>query len=215
MDTLLLIHQSTAAAQVNVDQLAGSFLKNECEQFVQWYVERHCQVTVDADLRVMFNKMFDIVMQNAAAQVQVCCHRDYHSRNIMLLPNHQLGIIDFQDAMMGPVTYDLVSLLRDCYIVWPVARVEQWVQYYHALASKAGILQDVSFEVFKRQFDLMGIQRHLKAIATFARKAHRDGDERYLGYIPTALHYLKNVSSLYPSLADFHCFVSEGEVEVL
>jgi len=134
----------------------------------------------------------------------VCVHRDFHSRNLMVSDHHNPGILDYQDAVIGPVTYDLVSLLRDCYIDWPRSRVEGWARGYYELARQTGILRpgDADETCFLRWFDLMGVQRHLKAAGIFARLNHRDGKPGYLADIPRTLGYVQAVSQRYPELAD-------------
>jgi len=130
----------------------------------------------------------------------VLVHRDYHSRNLMVTdPNP--GILDFQDAVVGPVSYDVVSLLRDCYIAWPREQVEGWLRDYHRLACDAGVLRDVPFRQLLRWFDLMGVQRHLKAAGIFARLKIRDGKPGYLQDIPRTLGYVQEVCSRYRELA--------------
>ncbi len=120
-------------------------------------------------------------------------HRDYHSRNIMMCADGELGILDFQDAVRGPITYDLVSLLRDCYIAWPVDQTEQW-----ALVFYEKLQLSVNFSTFMRWFDLMGLQRHLKCLGIFSRLCYRDGKESYLKEIPRVLQYVMTVCDRYP-----------------
>ncbi len=127
-------------------------------------------------------------------------HRDYHSRNLMVTELNNPGILDFQDAVRGPVTYDLVSLLRDCYIAWPRARVEDWAKGYHALAQQSGIPVCEDETLFLRWFDLMGVQRHLKAIGIFARLNHRDRKPGYLPDIPRTLGYVHDAIARYPDM---------------
>ncbi len=152
---------------------------------------------------------FRLLADNALAQPQVCVHRDYHSRNLMLTDMHNPGILDFQDAVIGPVTYDLVSLLRDCYIDWPRARVEDWALGYQDLALQSGILRAAHEDPqqFLRWFDLMGMQRHLKAAGIFARLKHRDGKAGYLQDIPRTLGYVVEVAGRYEELAAFGNFI--------
>ena len=135
-------------------------------------------------------------------------HRDYHSRNLMVAP-HNPGILDFQDAVFGPVTYDLVSLLRDAYIEWPRGRVEDWVQGYHDLALDSGILRERGEETFLRWVDLMGAQRHLKVLGIFARLNHRDGKAGYLEDMPLTFRYLLDEASRYRELGELHDFLQE------
>ena len=129
-------------------------------------------------------------------------HRDYHSRNLMII-NPGPGVIDFQDAVTGPYTYDLVSLLRDCYIRWPDDQVLAWARYYHEQATAHGIISDLEFSRLQRDMDLMGLQRHLKVMGIFSRLSLRDKKPRYLADIPLVIDYFLDVAVVHPELADF------------
>jgi len=142
-----------------------------------------------------------LLTASALEQPFICVHRDYHSRNLMVLDENSPGIIDFQDAVIGPITYDLVSLLRDCYIAWPEQQVKQWLLSYFDHLQQAGLI-DCSPEQFKRWFDLMGLQRHLKAIGIFSRLHLRDHKSTYLADIPRTLNYVTEVCANYPELAE-------------
>jgi len=147
---------------------------------------------------------YELLVESAVTQMQCFMHRDYHSANLMVLPEGGCGILDFQDAFIGPVTYDLASLLRDCYIDWPKERVDHWAISYLQRLKNRGELKDVTDQTFLRWFDLMGMQRHLKCLMTFARKQVRDHQPRYLKHIPRALSYLIHTSHRYPELARLH-----------
>ncbi len=150
---------------------------------------------------------YELLVNSAISQPQVFMHRDYHSANLMVLPNNEVGILDFQDAFIGPVTYDLASLLRDCYIDWPREKVIALAVSYLQRLQERGELAGISSEVFLRWFDWMGMQRHLKAMLTFARKQVRDHQSRYLRYMPRALNYLIQVSHHYPELTRLHDYL--------
>lgn len=182
-------------------------LLREMGLFRDWYLGRHRGIEPGEEEGRMLEAVFQLLADNALEQPQVAVHRDYHSRNLMVV-EHNPGILDFQDAVFGPVTYDLVSLLRDCYIDWPRARVEDWALGYHDLALHHGILESADQERFLRWFDLMGVQRHLKAIGIFARLNHRDGKPGYLDDIPRTLGYVREVSGRYPQLAPLHGFLA-------
>lgn len=179
-----------------------SLLRREMELFRDWYLGRHLGLSPGDSEQAVLDETFSLLVDNALAQPQVSVHRDYHSRNLMVSARNP-GILDFQDAVYGPVTYDLVSLLRDCYIAWPREQVEQWVLGYHDIAIDHGILRGPQEERFLRWFDLMGVQRHLKASGIFARLNHRDGKPGYLGDIPRTLAYVTEVSGRYPELRPF------------
>jgi len=137
----------------------------------------------------------------------VLVHRDYHSRNLMVLPQHGPGVIDFQDAMAGPIAYDLVSLLKDCYIAWPRERVERWVSGYLAKIGHTGLVDGVGEEQFLRWFDMAGLQRHMKVLGIFARLWYRDGKSGYLADLPLTLEYVRDTARRYPELQDFSGWV--------
>ncbi len=183
----------------------------EMELFRRWYLERHLAVALDASQRRLLDEAFALLADAALQQPRVWVHRDYHSRNLMVTAAHNPGVLDFQDAVIGPVTYDLVSLLRDCYIAWPRERVEGWALGYHDLALQTGILRERDEEQFLRWFDLMGVQRHLKASGVFARLNHRDQKPGYLGDIPRTLGYVRDVASRYGELASLGQLLDDVE----
>ncbi|HET9122267.1 MAG TPA: phosphotransferase [Acidiferrobacteraceae bacterium] len=175
-------------------------LRREMELFPEWFLGRHLGQSLDATQRTQLESIFQCLLQAASEQPQVWVHRDYHSRNLMVTGSHNPGILDFQDAVVGPVTYDLVSLLKDAYITWPRARVLEWVRGFHQLALESGTVQDEDPDRFVRAFDLMGVQRHLKVAGIFARLYYRDGKARYLADIPRVLGYIQEVLPLYAEL---------------
>ena len=148
----------------------------------------------------LYGNALDALLGNAAAQPQVFVHRDFHSRNLMIGTGNDPGIIDFQDAVRGPISYDLVSLLRDCYIAWPEERVYAWVEAYRQRALAAG-LTDVNGATFRRWFDLMGLQRHLKVLGIFCRLWYRDGKRAYLDDLPLVWRYARDVGRQYDATA--------------
>lgn len=179
-------------------------LHREMELFREWYLGRHLGLTLAAAQHAVLDQAFAALAASALEQPRVWVHRDYHSRNLMVYPRHNPGILDFQDAVLGPVTYDLVSLLRDCYIAWPRAWVEGWAKGYYARARESGIPVGEDDARFLRWFDLMGVQRHLKAIGIFARLNHRDGKPGYLNDIPRTMGYVLEVSARYAELQPLH-----------
>lgn len=183
-------------------------ITEELLRFREWYLIHYLQRSLTQQEETLLATTFTQLLEMAVNQPQVCVHRDYHSRNLMQLPGQAVGILDFQDAVWGPVTYDLVSLIRDCYIDWPLEQVTQWARFYHQLALDYRIMTEKNFAVFQRWFDWMGIQRHLKAIYIFARKFKRDQNSNYLNDIPRALNYVLQVSANYPELKDFREFLS-------
>lgn len=184
-----------------------AFMQRELDEFRHWFLERYLQLALAPREQKILQTAFDRLLLSASEQPQVFIHRDYHSANLMWMPKKPTGILDFQDACIGPVTYDLVSLLRDCYIDWPQEKVRAWVAYYYEGLRENKLLQDASEEQFFRWFDWMGMQRHMKALFIFARKYLRDQTPRYLEYLPRTLNYVVTVSQNYPELQEFHHFM--------
>ena len=199
MEALIRL-QVSHAVECSLPPYDRQLLLNEMNLFREWYLGRHLGRELSEDEGRALDAVYELLIDNALQQPQVCVHRDYHSRNLMLIERHNPGILDFQDAVLGPVTYDLVSLLRDCYVSWPRERVEAWALGYHDLATRSGIIRDVPEQQFLRWFDLMGVQRHLKASGIFARLNYRDGKPGYLGDIPRTLGYIVDVAGSYPEL---------------
>ena len=186
-----------------------TLLLQEMALFSDWYLaqEKTRQLT-DAQQTTLADT-YALLAQSALAQPVVCVHRDYHSRNLMICDDHTPGILDFQDAVMGPITYDLVSLLKDCYITWPHAQVQDWVKGYQDLLLQSGLLQVDNLAQFQQWFDWMGVQRHLKATGIFARLKHRDGKMGYIKDIPRTMAYVTDVSQRYPALQPFYRLLVE------
>jgi len=209
-DALAALIGIQAGVETNSAELPAydeALLQAELNLFKDWYLEKHCGVTLSVEQQAVWQEVCTSLISSALEQPMVCVHRDYHSRNLMHIEEgHNPGILDFQDAVIGPVTYDLVSLLRDCYISWPRQQVEDWVDGFYAQTIQAGIVDadKVSGKQFLRWFDLMGVQRHLKAIGIFSRLLHRDNKEAYMQDIPRTLVYVLDVSQRSPELADFY-----------
>lgn len=177
-------------------------LHDEMELMPAWFLQAHLGYDVDTALRQILDDAFGMLTDNALEQPACFVHRDYHSRNLMLTPHHAPGVIDFQDAVRGPITYDLVSLLRDCYIRWDKKQVRHWCEHYRQRLLAAGLLNaQVHPQQFQRWFDLMGLQRHLKVLGIFARLALRDGKRQYLDDLPRVLDYVLRVAADYPALS--------------
>jgi N-acetylmuramate 1-kinase len=183
-------------------------LLREMELTPEWFLKRHLDLSVSAAERAMLNELFDSLAGSALAQPTVFVHRDYHSRNLLVTPQDNPGILDFQDAVSGPVTYDLASLLKDCYIAWPPARVRDWVLDYRDSLLAAGFPLSASAAQFMRWFDLMGLQRHIKVLGIFARLFYRDGKSQYLRDLPRVLDYARETASLYPETHAFAEFIA-------
>lgn len=203
-DVLLQLQQS----QINLPLYTETLLDNEMSLFTDWYLGKHLELELSPQEHHMLQSTFEILRESALGQIQVPVHRDFHSRNIMVLADDSIGVIDFQDAVLGPLTYDLVSLLRDCYVAWPNDQVQLWAKTYFAKAREKGIVGSISDDQLMLWFDWMGIQRHLKAVGIFARLNYRDGKTAYMNDIPRTLNYILEVSAQYDSLAEFHQWLS-------
>ena len=187
-------------------------LNREMELFREWYLRRHLNVSLTVQQQEQLDSVFQLLAESALAQPRVFVHRDYHSRNLMVTSENNPGILDFQDAVVGPITYDLVSLLRDCYIEWPREQVEQWALDYLHRAAEAGVFEltaDHTDDVLLRWFDWMGLQRHIKVAGIFSRLYLRDGKSGYLKDIPLTLAYMSDVCMRYPELQDLHTLLDE------
>ncbi|HKU13705.1 MAG TPA: phosphotransferase [Steroidobacteraceae bacterium] len=215
IDALVRIQSRGGAHAARLPPYDDALLRREMALFPEWFCGRHLGLALSGDAAVALAGVFDTLSAAALQQPRVFVHRDYHSRNLMVGDGARHGanpgILDFQDAVCGPVTYDLVSLLRDCYVAWPTEQVREWALQFRAGAQAAGVEVGPSDSDFLRWFDLMGVQRHLKAIGIFARLWHRDGKPGYLDDIPRTLNYVRNVSHHYRELQFLESFI-EGQV---
>ena len=207
--TRALLRLQVGAPTEGLPHYDRAMLLREMQLFPDWLLGEHLGLVLDDGEGVMLSDAFDALVDNALAQPVVCVHRDFHSRNLMVVDDDNPGVIDFQDAVAGPLSYDLVSLLRDCYVRWPADQVDAWVADYHAAARGAGLTGDVDAATFLTWFDLMGVQRHLKAAGIFARLNHRDGKPGYLADIPRTLGYIVEVGQRRQEVAALAGFVAE------
>jgi len=197
---LATLQSRGAAYQAMLPPYDTDLLELELSLFHDWLCGTHLDIQFSSDEEEQWRDTCSLLVRNALDQPQVFVHRDYHSRNLMVTADNNPGILDFQDAVEGAFTYDLVSLLKDCYIRWPASRVREWAeQFYASLA--ADIQAQVGIEQFIRYFELMGVQRQLKAAGIFARLNHRDGKPGYLGDIPRTLSYIVELEPRYDELA--------------
>ena len=184
-------------------------LRREMGLFPEWFCNKHLGLQLSEDEVVGLANTFDTLVAEALGQPRMFVHRDYHSRNLMVTDglSHEQGghganpgILDFQDAVLGPVTYDLVSLLRDSYVAWPIERVHAWIKQFRDSAQRSGMDVGSNPAQFQRWFDLMGVQRQLKVLGIFARLYHRDGKSGYLKDLPRTLSYVRQVTKNYRDL---------------
>ena len=181
----------------NYDQ---ALLQRELDLFPEWYLKKHLKIQLSDLQQAQLKQSFDFIIENNLAQAKVYVHRDYHSRNLMVTAINNPGVIDFQDAVYGPITYDAASLWRDAYIAWPEERVIDWVIKFWEAGRKAKLPMPGDFGQFYRDFEWMGLQRHLKVLGIFARLFHRDGKDGYLKDIPLVLEYAIATANRYIEL---------------
>lgn len=203
---MLLPKLMSSEANEQLPLYDADFVRTELNIFSEWLCEHYLQLTLDDSDKFELEHCFNHLVANVEAQPKVFMHRDFHSRNLMVLDNDALGVIDFQDAVYGPVTYDAVSLLRDCYVKWPNSTVETLFGEFIPLAEKQLGLE-YSIDTWKRWFDLMGIQRHVKAAGIFARLKLRDNKDGYINDIPLTLSYIVDIANRYPELTFLAQFV--------
>ena len=204
LQTLLLIQRSPEKERL--DPYDRDQLRSEMQLFTDWFCKAFLELELSDSEHAVIDQAMHFLEEAALSQPTVMVHRDFHSRNLMLLDNSAapaLGVIDFQDAVHGPYSYDVVSLLRDCYLRWEPETVNRWALAYWQAARADGLLADVSEAQFLRDFDLMGLQRHLKVMGIFCRLSLRDNKSQYLADIPLVSQYFLEVSRQYPELGDF------------
>jgi N-acetylmuramate 1-kinase len=178
------------------------------EVMPEWFLGRHLGLTPDRAECGVLEAAFDVIIRNAQEQPRCFVHRDYHSRNLLVAEQNNPGIIDFQGALAGPITYDLASLLRDAYITWPRERVESWVESYRQRLRHAGAIgEETGRERFLRWFDLTGMHRHVRVLGQFYRLWYRDGKPGYLADVPRVYQYVVSVARSYPELASFAALI--------
>ena len=177
-----------------------AMLTRELQLFDGWFLGRHLGATLDSGDREALDTVYRVLVDSALAQPQVLVHRDFMPRNLMPVAGG-LAVLDFQDAVAGPVAYDAISLFKDAFLSWPAARVDAWLAAYHARARDAGVPVPAAFADFRRDADLIGVQRHLKVLGIFARLKHRDAKPKYIADAPRFLAYLDEVLPRHPGLA--------------
>jgi aminoglycoside/choline kinase family phosphotransferase len=201
----------TADAHISRDlpRYDRSLLMREMELMPEWFLRHHLALTIEPEERSMLDTLFDGLTRAAASQPATFVHRDYHSRNLLVAAEDNPGILDFQDAVWGPITYDVASLLKDCYITWPADRVRAWVLEYREKLLESGYPLSSDSAAFMRWFDLIGLQRHIKVLGIFARLFYRDGKPQYLKDLPRVLDYARDTASNYAETAQFGDFIAK------
>lgn len=206
-----LIKMQLAAPPNDLPIYDAALLTQEMQLFSDWYVAKHLNITLTDAQQAILNKTFEVLNRNCLLQGQVMVHRDYHSRNLMLTANNNPAVLDFQDAVVGPISYDVVSLLKDAYIAWDEAEIIDWAVRYWQPARKAGLPVPHDFSEFYRDFEWMGAQRHIKILGIFARLNYRDGKSAYLKDMPLVMDYLRRVCDRYVELRPMLRLLNELE----
>ncbi|MEO6185286.1 MAG: phosphotransferase [Steroidobacteraceae bacterium] len=211
LHTLTRLQLAGERASLHLPPYDRPTLLREMQLLPEWYCRRHLQYEPSVAELALLAETFEFLTAEALAQPQVFVHRDYHSRNLMITAQRSPGVIDFQDALRGPVGYDLASILKDCYVEWPRERIESWLAQHRERLLAGGdegvALAGQSLQQFLRWFDLIGLQRHLKVLGIFARLFWRDGKPGYLADLPRTLGYVRATAQAYPELAAFSQFV--------
>jgi len=202
-DALQALVKIQQASTSNLPVYNTKLLEQEMQLMPEWFLQTHLGFDIENHQQKIIQQTFDHLSSAIIKQPQVFVHRDYHSRNLMITTKNNPAIIDYQDAVLGAITYDLVSILRDCYIAWPNHKVEQWALNYRDKAVEAGLMESVDDKTFIKWFDLMGLQRHIKVLGIFARLCHRDGKENYLNDLPLTLSYVMAVGKKHPETQAF------------
>ena len=185
-------------------------LRDEMNLFTEWLVEKHLQLELNENQKKDLDKLFRLLIDNAEQQPKVFVHRDFHSRNLMVTKENNPGIIDYQDAVYGPISYDLVSILKDCYIKWSKEEINKWVDFYLNKLHEEKFKLKINRDEFVRWFDLMGVQRHLKASGIFARLSHRDQKHNFLKDISRTLTYIVDLKEIYKELQPICVMIEES-----
>lgn len=212
LDALTSLIKIQRADTRGLPEYNAEFLMEEMQYMPEWFLQTHLKINPTEDQQNIINQCLNSIVMKIVEQPKVFVHRDYHSRNLMITVDDNPGVIDYQDAMLGPITYDLVSLLRDCYIQWPNDEVEDWALVYYAQAENAGILEGISNETFIEWFDYMGLQRHIKVLGIFARLNHRDGKSNYLDDLPLTLEYMMQIAQKYEDTCPLFDLFNEWQI---
>ncbi|MFH2140406.1 MAG: phosphotransferase [Pseudomonadota bacterium] len=197
-DTLIKIQLASKPAEL--PPYDEALLRRELDLFPEWYIGKHLGVTLSDKQKAKLEEVFQRILANNLAQPFAYVHRDYHSRNLMFVNDNNPGILDFQDAVYGPITYDLASLFKDAYVKWEEADIIDWLIQYWEKARKAGLPVREDFGDFYRDYEMMGVQRHIKVLGIFARLYHRDGKDGYLKDMPLVMEYLHKACERYIDL---------------
>ncbi|OGT48407.1 MAG: hypothetical protein A3F17_04865 [Gammaproteobacteria bacterium RIFCSPHIGHO2_12_FULL_41_15] len=209
INSIVQIQKCPQKAEYTFPSFNEKLYVDQFNLFRYWYLTQGLHLKLNLATNKLLEKLQNDLMRQGQSQPQCCVHQDFHSRNLLLCENGELGIIDFQDAVWGPVTYDITSLLRDCYIEWPIERVYAWLDHYQQRLLDEKMITETSKEQFQYWFDWVGLQRNLKNMGIFTRLALRDGKTQYLSNIPRVIRYAQYVCAKYPELAEFSNLFNE------
>jgi len=212
LDALSVIQVKGVSVQNQLPSYDEAMFRFEMSLFHDWLCERHLELQFSPEEEQAWQSTCDVLVKNALEQPRVFVHRDYHSRNLMVMGNNNPGILDFQDAVEGPLTYDLVSLLKDCYVKWPADKILQYAIYFY---EKSKLASQRDQDEFLRDFDLMGVVRHLKAAGIFSRLLLRDGKAGYMKDVPRTLSYIVDVALRYEALEFLGNFITQRVLPAL
>jgi len=202
IDTLVRLQEH--ADTTGLPEYGHELLSTELGLFNTWFVEHHLGVHLDAHQSAVLDAVVSLCIHTFDAQPRSFIHRDYHSRNLMLIVDHPPGILDYQDAVIGPITYDAVSLLKDCYVDWPEDFVDHFLGWH-----RNQLAPEIPMARYRYWFDITGLQRHLKVLGIFSRLWYRDGKRQYLADLPIVLQHIRRVAARYPELEEFGVMLNE------
>src|SRR5580658_179219 len=208
LEALAIMQTAECARARELPPYDHALLMRAMELMPEWFLGRHLGLKISAAERGMLDRLFGALSRSALSQPAAFVHRDYHSRNLLVTADNNPGILDFQDAVWGPVTYDLVSLIKDCYIAWPATRVRAWALGYREQLLEKGFPLSLPEAAFIHGFDLVGLQRHIKVLGIFARLYYRDGKSQYLNDLPRVLNYTREAAAQYAETAEFSEFIA-------
>jgi len=205
IDSLIKIQQGPLKSDLNVPEYDAQKLEQEMNLFEEWYLGKHLNLTLDSNMQAEWQTCKSTLIEACLEQPQTWVHRDYHSRNLMVTEQDSPGVIDFQDMVIGPISYDLASIFKDCYIEWPRQQQLFWLEEYRVKANKTLTSNVAPLEQDKliKWFDLTALQRHLKVLGIFCRLSYRDGKDQYLQDLPLVAKYTLEALSLYPEFDSF------------
>ena len=212
---LLIMQRKFASSELLLPTIGIEYIQNKLNVFQQWFLQKHLHLELTEEQQQLLGNLEKIFISVFYKQPQIIVHLDYHSRNLVLLPKGKTGILDFQDAMVGPITYDLVSLFQDAYISWPRERVIEWLIKYQEKAFLDGLIKNKDRKQFIKYFDIVGLQRHLKNLGVFSRLYYRDLKDEYLNNIPALLKYVLTTCEQYKELQEVSTFFTKTIVPKL